>query len=247
MDQAAKGAIALDRKHFQLAIECYTKALTAHPKAVDYYVKRSTAYARLTPPNNLLSLLDAETAVVLAQERGKRELIGQAQLRRGVALFGSERYADAGQCFEWAQKLLPKDNSLSVWQARVESKKKQLDADDHRAEIRVVEIPEVDIDGVLERAEVSLDGPTDSAASNEPVKEDAASITPQNASTPAHKIRHEWYQSADTVTITLMAKGVDKARASVEIQPGSLSITFPLPTGFGLRLFHRPTLCCGGS
>lgn len=231
MDQASAGARALDAKDFQSAIDCYTKALATHSKAVDYYIKRSTAYARLSPPNNLLSLLDAETAVVLARDRGKRELIGQAQLRRGVALFGSERYADAGQCFEWAKKLLPKDNSLSMWLARVESKRKDLAEDDDRADIRVKEIPEVDMDGVMKKAAVSLDESAQPKPLSESTNEKVAPTSTQDSSTPAHKIRHDWYQTADTVTVTLMAKGVDKEKASVEIQSGLFSISFPLSTG----------------
>ena len=63
------------------------------------------------------------------------------------------------------------------------------------------------------------------------------------------KIRHEWFQSNDNVTLTLFAKGVPKDKAVVDIQDNSvsarrftpalvttnsetqLSISFPLPTG----------------
>ena len=231
MDQAAAGAKALEAKDFPSAVQHYTKALAANPKAVDYYIKRSTAYTRLSPPNNLLSLLDAETAVVLARERGKRELVGQAQLRRGVALFGSERYADAGQCFEWAKKVLPNDNSLGMWLARVESKAKGVPPGDDRADVRVSEVPDVDMDGVLKKAVVEVDPGSTSKPQNG-ASSDSPAPNPQiKVAMPAQNIRHDWYQSPDTVTVTLMAKGVDKERATIDIQPGSLSISFPLATG----------------
>lgn len=227
MNRAAAGAKALEAKDFRAAIEHYTKALAELPKAVDYYIKRSTAYVRLSPPNTLLSLLDAETAVVLAKARGKRELVGQAQLRRGIALFGSERYADAGQCFKWAKEMLPKDNSLGMWFARVETKAKDIPEGDDRAEIRVKEEPEVDLDGILKKAvKPAVPKPTTTSTSS-PLQ--PTSSEPGPAPGP-QKIRHDWYQSSDTVTITLLAKSVDKECAIVDIQPHSLTIAFPLPT-----------------
>ena len=82
MDNAAeKGAAAMTAGNFLLAVEHYTNAITRNPKAVDYYIKRSTAYTRLSPSNPALALKDAETALVLAKQRAKLELIAQSQLR----------------------------------------------------------------------------------------------------------------------------------------------------------------------
>ncbi len=44
------------------------------------------------------------------------------------------------------------------------------------------------------------------------------------------KIRHEWYQSAQNVTVTLYAKGVPKDKAEIEINEDSISISFPHPS-----------------
>ncbi|RMZ87262.1 hypothetical protein DV736_g5512, partial [Chaetothyriales sp. CBS 134916] len=44
------------------------------------------------------------------------------------------------------------------------------------------------------------------------------------------KVRHEWYQNAQSVIITLYAKGVPKDKAQVDIQDDSLSISFPQPS-----------------
>ncbi|EWC47477.1 hypothetical protein DRE_00445 [Drechslerella stenobrocha 248] len=54
---------------------------------------------------------------------------------------------------------------------------------------------------------------------------------PQGVTTPADKIRHEWYQTNTSVTVSLFVKGVPKDEAHVELDDSSLSITFPLPTG----------------
>ena len=226
MDEAAKGAAALSSKDFAAAIKHYTAALTTHPQAVDYYIKRSTAHTRASPANPLLALFDAETAVVLARARGKRELIAQAQLRRGVALFAAERYGDAGQCFSWARKLSPNERSLDVWDAKVAEKTGALEEGDERREVRVVETPDVNIEKLGKEAEE--EGKKVEAKEAAPVEVEAPK-PPER--TPANKIRHDWYQSADTVTVSLMAKGVPKDEAKVDIESDSISITFPLATG----------------
>ena len=87
MDNAKRGAEALSAGRHAEAIEAYSQAIRASPTAPDYYIKRSTAYQRSSPPDFASALSDAENAVLLAQKRAKRELIVQAQLRRAIALF----------------------------------------------------------------------------------------------------------------------------------------------------------------
>ena len=44
------------------------------------------------------------------------------------------------------------------------------------------------------------------------------------------KIRHEWFQNAQNVTVTLYAKRVPKDKAEIEINEDSLSVSFPHPS-----------------
>ena len=228
MDEARRGATALDNGDFAAAISHYTNALTQNPQAVDYFIKRSTAYTRVTPPNHENAFKDSEIAVVLATKRAKRELIGQAQLRRAIALFGLERWADSKQCLEWVKKLNEKEKSLSIWEMKIASKLKDIPEDDERLKPTVKEVPDVE----LPSAETKK-------PETEPVKQtkpatngQAASPQPANqVQTPPSKIRHEWYQQSDSVIVSLFAKGIPKDKATVEIKPSSLSVSFPLPTG----------------
>ncbi|MCJ1382029.1 hypothetical protein MMC17_005141 [Xylographa soralifera] len=229
-DAASLGAEALSAGNFPLAISQYTKAIATHPQAVDYYIKRSTAYTRTSPSNQASALADAEVAVVLAHNRGKRESIAQAQLRRGIALFGLERYADAGKCFEWVKKMSPKEKSLLIWEAKVQSKLSSLESGDSKGEATVKEVPDADTEKAgadAQKAETAR-ASSEKAAAPKPSTPAANSVT---LATPPSKIRHEWYQSSDSVTVTLLAKGVPKERATVDIQPSSLNVSFPLPTG----------------
>lgn len=237
MDQARKGAAALASGDFKAAVSDYTEALAQNPQAVDYYIKRSTAYTRLSPPNHELAFKDAELAVVQATKRAKRELIGQAQLRRAIALFSLERWADSKQCLAWVKKCNEKENSLAIWEMKIAGKIKGLAEDDERVKVMVKEVPDVQVPEMklakkVEKQEASSaqasKGTNDTAPTSSST---SAAPQPDVVQTPASKIRHEWYQQNDTVIVSLFAKGIPKDKAVVEIKGQSLEISFPLPTG----------------
>lgn len=226
MEEAARGASALEKSDFALAITHYTNAIDTNPGAVTYYIKRSTAYTRISPANHAAALKDAEVAVVLANKRGKRELLWQSQQRRAIALFGLGRWGDAQACFKWVEKLNKDEKSLKIWFAKVEDKLKGLAGDDERGKTTLKEIPEVD----LPEQEVNKgkQKTEDSKAATTPDPPDSK-VKPEGVKTPAGKIRHEWYQTSDQVVVTLFAKGVPKDKATIDIQEKSLSISFPMP------------------
>ncbi|MCJ1224644.1 hypothetical protein MMC12_001289 [Toensbergia leucococca] len=230
MDEAARGASALSSGDFPKAIAHYTNAITTNPQAVDYYIKRSTAHTRSSPANHTSALEDAETAVVLAKKRGKRESIAQAQLRRGIALFGLERWADARLCFGWVRKLNEKEASLGIWEKKIENKLNGLEDGDERAKVVIEEFPEVELPKAVEtkKAEKKAIEPSDA---KKPSAETVSEPRPEGVQTPANKIRHEWYQTAESIVVTLFAKNVPKDTSTIDLHPDSLSISFPLPTG----------------
>jgi hypothetical protein len=170
MNAAAQGDKALSASNQPLAIQHYTQALTELPRAPAYYIARSTAYTRLKPadggPNPQAALHDAEVGLVLARERGKRELMLSAQMRRAISLYQLGRYGDAefllGIVDEKAgtSSAAPEDKSaglqaamsgqkkglfgseLPVWMAKVRRTMRGLPEGDEKAVVSVVEIPE---------------------------------------------------------------------------------------------------------
>lgn len=214
MDQASKGEIALIAGSYQKAIECYTKALEQSPTAATYYIKRSTAYQRSAKYQDALS--DASQATLLAVKRAKRELIAQAQLRRGIALFHLERYGDADFVFGIVKKLDDKEKSVGIWQIKTTSKLDTLPESDPKREITIKEQPD------------------DISISALPSPSLASSLQPQAkpiAQTSADKIKHDWYQNNDRVYVSLLVKGVPEDKATIDITDNSISISFPLLTG----------------
>ncbi|KAG9951393.1 SGS-domain-containing protein, partial [Aureobasidium melanogenum] len=216
MDQAKLGAEALGAGNYAEAIKQYTAALAVSPTSPDYLIKRSTAYQRSTPPDYESALADANKAVLNAQKRGKRELILQGQLRRAIALFGLERYPDSKFCFEIVKRMDPKEKTLPIWENKIATK---MAAMDDAKDVTIKETPEEE--EVKNDKADSTPTPTAAATPAQP-----AAV----AQTPADKIRHDWYQNNDKVYFTLLAKGVPKDKATIDIQPRSLTISFPLQT-----------------
>ena len=145
MDHAAKGAAALASSSFTAAVGHYNDAIASNPQAVDYYIKRSTAHTRVSPPDHASALSDAETALVLAHKRAKRELIVQSQLRRGIALFGLQRWADSKQCFDWVKKLDAKEKTVAIWDMKAKGKLKDLPETDEASKVTIEETPNVEL------------------------------------------------------------------------------------------------------
>ena len=236
MNQAAQGKSALSSGDFSSAISHYTLAISQNPQAVDYYIQRSTAYTRLSPPNHQAALKDAEVAVLLANKRGKRELIASSQLRRAIALFGVERWGDSKQCLQWVKKLNEKEKSLGIWEMKADGKLKDLEDGDDRAEVIVKETPDVDAPKSEEKDKFKAESSMAEASNNTngfsvTTTPPAPAPSTQGVQTPADKIRSDWYQSSDAVTVTLLAKGIPKDRAHVKIEESMVEMTFPLNEG----------------
>jgi suppressor of G2 allele of SKP1 len=218
MDQAKLGAEALSAANYPEAIKQYTAALAVSPTSPDYLIKRSTAYQRSSPADYASALADANKAVFNAQKRGKRELILQGQLRRAIALFGLERYSDSRFCLNIVKRMDPKEKTLPIWENKIATK---MAAAGGEQTVTIKEIPDEEETPVASQTNTVGSAPTSASASAHPSA---------LAQTPADKIRHDWYQNNDKVYFTLLAKGVPKDKATIDIQPRSLTISFPLQT-----------------
>ncbi|KAF2021136.1 SGS-domain-containing protein [Aaosphaeria arxii CBS 175.79] len=224
MDQAARGATALANSNYDEAIKEYTSAIGVNPSAARYYIQRSTAYQRSSRYADALA--DAETAAFLAYKRASRDLIKDAQLRRGIALYFTERYADAKFVLDIVRKMDDKEKSLAIWESKVSKKLEGLEEGDERGKLTAKEKPEVEDPSEKKKTASTA------ASSVNAVKEEKAAVAPAPVvPTPPSKIKHDWYQNNENVYFTLLAKGVPKESATVDIANTSLSISFPAPGG----------------
>lgn len=223
MESAAQGAAALAASDFSSAITYYSNAISSNPQAVDYYIKRSMAYARTSPADYNLSLQDAEMAVVLAIKRAKRELIAESQLRRGVALYGLQRWGDAQQCILWSGKSKHDEKVVKIWDNKIRAKLKDLEEGDEKEKVVVQEVPEV-----------SLPTVKDTKSAGKTINAVSTQKTENRIKEPlfvASKIRYDWYQSTENVVVSLFAKGIPKDHVKIDLHPNSLQLSFPTPSG----------------
>ncbi|KAL3706412.1 Cochaperone protein [Talaromyces marneffei ATCC 18224] len=260
MNEATQGDKAASQSNWPVAITHYTNALIENPRAPSYYIKRATAYSRRKAvdggPDLHAALGDVELALALARERGKRELIIDAQLRRAIAAMSAQKGSQ--------QKL---ENELKIWKLKVKGKLSKLEAGDEKLAVSIKEYPDTKIpeEGQLRKrlkeqlsssgaasvvdktkeSKLDVSGSTSAAPpfTAGPGATAASATAPAPSSAPV-KIRHEWYQSQDTVVVTIYAKSVDKSKLETDLQDNSLSLEFPLPSGstysFNLDPLYAP-------
>ena len=273
MNSASQGDKALAASDCPGAIKHFTQALVELPRAPAYYIKRSTAYTRLKladgGPNSQAALRDAETALILARDRGKRELILSAQMRRGVSLFQLGRYADAAFVFDILKEKTGAgasgdkgreeevkdaiagsgrttrngyEQELPIWEMKVKGQLKKLAEGDERGVVAVEEYPgdvkmpsEKDIKAQLDAMKAGSLGAEEAQGlvgkGKTPVEPSHKPTSAASASTPSavpstapvqDKVRHEWYQSQDSVVVTLYVKGVHKDKVDSDLQNTSV-------------------------
>ncbi|KAI9373747.1 hypothetical protein BJX61DRAFT_501484 [Aspergillus egyptiacus] len=144
-----------------------------------------------------------------------------------------------------------KEKNLSVevpmWLMKVRGKLNGLSEEDGRRKVTVEEFPDsVKLPSVAELKEqleslkngkiVGGEVSRDASSAEEKTKsEPAATEAPKESKAPVasspEKIRHEWYQSSDSVVVTLYAKGIKKESVDAELKSNSVSVQFPLPSG----------------
>ncbi|RPB03524.1 SGS-domain-containing protein [Choiromyces venosus 120613-1] len=143
-----------------------------------------------------------------------------------------KRYGDAAFCISEAEKKVAVDkdkNTIGMWKNKVEMHLSKLDEDDPMREVTIPEVPDVEVpmpEKKKESATVSKPQEAGPASTTAPL-----AAAPTGVSTPANRIRHEWYQTPSQVVLTVYVKGVPKDKATVEITNDSVSVAFPLPTG----------------
>lgn len=153
------------------------------------------------------------------------------------AAIASRGYAPTSQDTKTRQQ-------LQIWEIKIKPQLAKLDPTDERAKVTVKETPDIVVptqdelreihcaqiqDGVVTSSAKSNEQPSSTTQANEDLATEAKpaqmSKTPPAAPLPSNtpsRTRHEWYQSNDSVVITIYAKGIPKDKADVDIQETSV-------------------------
>lgn len=217
--QADLGAKALAAKDYTSAISYYTTALKSSNSPL-WLTQRSTAYHRSGQYE--AALRDAEAAVLAAHARARRELIASAQMRRAIALYSMGQLGNARLALTWVRKLNEKEKSLGVWQLKIANDYEKLAEDAVGRKITIKEMPEEAKEVDANEAEIPKGKGKEKPSA---VATAQAPTAPSAVQTPKEKIRHEWFQSSNNITITIFAKGIPKDQAEVTINSQSVSLS----------------------
>ncbi|GIK00612.1 hypothetical protein Aspvir_004639 [Aspergillus viridinutans] len=153
------------------------------------------------------------------------------------------------------------EQELPIWTLKVKGKLSKLAEGDEKARVTIEEFPkgvsipsEKDLkrqldalkagkveEGSTQAQTTSADGKaTESTKTSTPTTESlfttskappAMSTTSPSTAPSTEKVRHEWYQSHDSVVVTLYIKGLPKDSVDIELKDESAAIQFPLPSG----------------
>ncbi|KAG9229830.1 hypothetical protein BJ875DRAFT_499625 [Amylocarpus encephaloides] len=222
---AGRGQDALAKGDYHAAIQYLTLALSNDGQSPLWYIQRSTAYQRTG--EHELALADADNALLVAISRSRREQMATAHFRRAVALHSLKRFGDARLCLNWTRKYNEKEKALTIWIAKVKNDYEKAGGEEAEMnETTVKEVPDKPEEVGGKKVETA---PKVNKKENIAPKKVEAAVTPKTVTaTPKEKVRQEWYQSPNSVTIEVFAKGVPKDKVEVVIEEGCLEVSFPV-------------------
>lgn len=112
----------MEDKDYDGVINKCTEALKQYPQSAILYIERSTAYQRKGAHGKAYK--DTEMAIVAAYQSGKREKIGEAQLRRAIVLSNLKRYDDALFALDKAKEYSGKETpTMDAWRNKIKREK----------------------------------------------------------------------------------------------------------------------------
>ncbi|PVH17923.1 uncharacterized protein CXQ87_000824 [Candidozyma duobushaemuli] len=191
------GDEAVNKKDFSGAIEQYTLALKENPEAFLGYIKRAAAYLKVSEYSNARG--DIDRAISIADKRGKRDDKGLCYYRLGLINYAEKHYSEALTNFKKSKEHSYSEPALDIWINKAERD--------------------------LKRAgQAAEEKPLTSAESQS--KSTSADVINKQAPLKV-KIRDDWYQSNDTVTVTIYAKNVKEESLGASFNPRSVALSFP--------------------
>ncbi|KAJ3020298.1 UNVERIFIED_CONTAM: hypothetical protein HDU68_010253 [Siphonaria sp. JEL0065] len=211
-----QGNAAYASNAFGDALKHYTTAIEARPSA-EHFLKRSLAFLALAQPRE--ALMDANSAKLAAEKAGDKTLLGRALFRKAVALRDLGNLDSAKTNLAEARKLGCRDQAAGFDEQQFEQQQ-PTKQDPQQPQQPQPQQPQ------------TVQGTTA-----------AAPITPAASFLPPSKIRHEWFQNENFVTVSIFVKGLprdDPNVVQIDYQEDALSVTIRLPSGSDYMLELDP-------
>jgi len=206
-----KGEAELKEKDYLSAIATYTAALKEHPKSIQAFLKRSTAYQKLNNYEN--AKRDVSDAFAIAEQKGKRADIGACYFRLGLIYYAEKNYKVALKNFEKSVEFDCPEATVESWRNKCEyDLKKNPPAEDLESE---EDEGIFNAESVKDHAKDIQDKPS-------------TNIDVINSQAPLKvRIRDDWYQTSDSVIITIYAKNIKEQKLQVNFKASLVNVSFP--------------------
>lgn len=196
-------------EEYEHAIELYSQAIENDCTQAEYFLKRCIAYQKINKFKE--SINDADMAIKISQ--GNQKISSKAYLRKGISEFESELFIEAKNDFEVAKTLIPNDSILKKWQKKIAEKETQNPSLFKKEEPNTLQ----------PQQEVNTTTTTE--------QQSATTEQPQPQPQLPQRVRHEWFQNENYVTISVFIKKVKPETVTIDLEERALSLTIKLPTG----------------
>jgi len=211
LEKKAKEAFVDD--DFELAVDLYTQALELDPNNALLYADRAQAHIKLDSFTEAVA--DATKAIQLDPSMSK------AYFRKGTACMKLEEYQTAKAALEAGAALVPGDNRFT----------KLIKECDERIAEEEMEIPPATTRPVTVAIRTTIASASSESSPNANASDYEASSDSivQSAVPVKPRFRHDYYNSATEVVLTIFAKGIPKDNVSVEFGEQILSVVVDVP------------------
>lgn len=206
-----------DEQLYEEAIEQYDLALKENPKAFKALIEKSIALQRFKKFDEALEIL--QQALKIAKQRGNRTNIGLVYFRNFTLYNAKSEFQTAIKYLNSAADFGHDEKEVQLWHHQIKRKIEKAGVNDVDFEARIEE------DTVQEVKEEEL-----------PIEEQKKALEQKMAYKdnlfPVPKdIRQDWFQSNETVTVTLYVKNLPNDDSlKIKYNKNSISLEFPTST-----------------
>ena len=212
---------ALEDNNFLSADKYIKDVLNENPKSLKGYLLKCTSELRQKKVED--SLQTSLMLIHLARERGKRDYICMGLYHAALAEFKLKSYKDAFKFGVLANSYDNTNNELSIFLGMVKNKLKKTESltdvalDDLEKKIRATKEDAI----IPETSSKQETAPARDTKNTQPAKkQESTSVRPEQ------KLRTDWYETGNTIDISLYVKRIDKESVKVEFKDESLSVHF---------------------
>ncbi|CAN6661776.1 protein Sgt1p [Trichomonascus vanleenenianus] len=231
MSYLQKAETALSKEQFEEALGFASKALGDNPSSYRAYLVTAKAAQRLKRYDG--ALVAGDNAAALANQSGRREAIGDAQMRRAAALFMLKRFKDAEAALDYSARFGFNERSIELWRAKV---KAALDSGAEDTSTGIEEFPTFKTEEAPKPKIEELDDEDEdedvksAVAEKEQHQRELKKAQAKKDVYDANNVRSDWYQSSSSIDASLFLKNAPKEQTTVKFTATSAVVKTKQPS-----------------